>query len=161
MAQKTDLKNGQPEACYRLIYRSKSLLPERTAGGEEALASLLSEARKNNSSRGITGALVLYEYKNRFAQVLEGPEPEIKSLFDKIQKDTRHDSVKVVESSVVPAREFTHWAMTLVVEHGEDDIPLMASTGGLSEAAPWRVTPGQEVVLSKLRDLTRSYGRAY
>jgi len=159
---KTNLANDrQGDACYRLIYRSKSLLPDRTAGGETALASILSTARKNNANHGITGALVLYEYRNRFAQVLEGPEAAIQSLFNKIKVDSRHDSIKVVESNMVAERQFRHWAMTLVVEHGEEDIPLMASTGGLSEAAPWRVTPGQELVLTKLRDLTRSYGRAY
>jgi len=161
MVKKRVSENGNSEACYRLIYRSKSLLPERSAGGEAALASILSVARKNNATQGITGALVLYEYKNRFAQVLEGPETAINSLFKKIQVDPRHNNIKVVESKMVAARVFTHWAMTLVVEHGEEDIPLMASTGGLSEAAPWRVTPGQETVLTKLRDLTRSYGRAY
>lgn len=155
------LNDGKPESCYRLIYRSKSLLPDKSTGGEAALADILRTARKNNVRQGITGALVLYEYKNWFAQVLEGPESAINSLYSKIENDTRHDNVKIVESGLVPERVFHSWAMTLVVEHGEDDIPLMASAGGLSEAAPWKVTEGQETVLTKLRDLTRSYGRAY
>ncbi len=161
MVNKTENDNGGSEACYRLIYHSKSLLPERNSGGEVELASILGGARKYNVSQGITGALVLYEYRNLFAQVLEGPEPAINSLFEKIKNDRRHKNVKTVESKMVPAREFKHWAMTLVVEHGEEDIPLMASMGGLSEAAPWRVTEGQEVLLTQLRDLTRSYGRSY
>jgi len=161
MANKNVTLNGQSASCYRLIYRSISLLPEMSAGGEAALANILSISRKNNVGQGITGALVLYEYRNRFAQVLEGAEPAITSLYEKIKADSRHDNVKIIESGTVPERVFHNWAMTLVVEHGESDIPLMASGGGLSDAAPWRVTAGQEIVLTKLRDLTRSYGRAY
>lgn len=149
------------EPCFSLIYRSHSLLPEKSDGGEKALAEILSTSRSNNTSLGITGALVLYEYKGRFAQVLEGPEKAVQDLFTKIKSDPRHNNVNIVESGESPERLFSRWAMTLVVEHGESDIPLMATSGGIAEAAPWRLTAGQEQVLTKLRDLTRSYGRAF
>ncbi|MGI9433300.1 MAG: BLUF domain-containing protein [Geminicoccaceae bacterium] len=153
-----DLEAGP---CFRLIYRSHSLLPDGPEGGEAGLAEILRVARSNNRGLGITGALVLYEYKQRFAQVLEGPEGDVQALYDRIKVDPRHDNVEICEAEAVPARLFNRWAMALVVEHGEPDVPMVATTGGLSEAAPWRVSAEQETILTQLRDLTRGYGRSY
>ncbi len=151
----------EPEPCFRLIYRSRSLLSDGPVPVEAGLADILRVSRANNRRRGVTGALVLYEYKHWFAQVLEGPEPEVEELFALIQADTRHEAVEICEKERATDRLFTRWAMALVAEHGEPDAPLVATDGGLSEAAPWRVTTDQERVLTQLRDLTRAYGRAY
>ncbi len=152
---------ARTELCFRLIYRSRSLLADSIDGVEQGLSEILRVSRINNRSRGVTGALVLYEYKNLFAQALEGPEHEVQSLFDLIKSDPRHENVEVSEAEPVPDRLFRRWAMALVAEHGQPDAPLIATEGGVSEAAPWRVTPNQERVLTQLRNLTRSYGRGY
>jgi len=148
------------EACFRLIYRSHSRL-QRAEGDNDALAEILRVSRANNGGRGVTGALVLYEYKDRFAQVLEGPEAEVRALFTTIEADPRHDNVEVNVAESVPVRLFSRWSMALVVEHHEPDVPLIATAGGLKEAAPWRVSLEQEQILTQLRDLTRGYGRSY
>lgn len=158
--QKDDV-TPEPEPCFRLIYRSRSLLSYGPVPVEAGLAEILRVSRANNRRRGVTGALVLYEYKRWFAQVLEGPESEVQELFALIQTDTRHEAVETCETEHAADRLFTRWAMALVAEHGQPDAPLVATDGGLSEAAPWRVTPDQERVLTQLRDLTRAYGRAY
>ncbi len=162
---KSDVQDGdvnqEAEPCFRLVYRSRSLLPEGSGAGEQGLAEILRVARTNNRKLGITGALVLYEHKQRFAQALEGPEADVKALLARIKADPRHDNVEVCEAEMVAAQLFNRWAMALVVEHGEPDVPLVATSGGISEAAPWRVTPEQESVLTQLRDLTRGYGRGY
>ncbi|MGI9413349.1 MAG: BLUF domain-containing protein, partial [Hyphomicrobiales bacterium] len=152
---------AQTEPCFRLIYRSRSLLPGDVGKVQEGLADILRVSRVNNRRQGVTGALMLYEYKNLFAQVLEGPETEVQDLFARIKADPRHEGVEVREAATAPARLFGRWAMALVAEHGEADAPLVATDGGISEAAPWRVTPDQESVLTQLRDLTRAYGRGY
>ena len=149
------------EPCFRLIYRSRSLLPADPQLSEAGLAEILRTARTNNRQLGITGALVLYEHKNWFAQALEGPEAEVTNLFDRIKKDPRHKDVEIREAESVPARLFSKWAMALVAEHGEPDEPLVATSGGISEAAPWQITKEQELVLTQLRDMTRAYGRSY
>lgn len=149
------------EACFRLIYRSRSLLSTDPEQGREGLADLLRVSRANNAEHGLTGALVLYEYRQRFAQVLEGSEVEVMGLFEKIKADQRHDNVQIHQADAAPVRLFSRWAMAMVLEHREPDRPLMATTDGLKEAAPWRVSAEQEVVLNQLRDLTRGYGRAY
>jgi hypothetical protein len=156
-----DKADAKAEPCFRLIYRSRSLLPKGAKEGEAELAEILRVARQNNQRKGITGALILYEEKGRFAQVLEGPEETVKALISSIKKDPRHDSVEIREAGNVPARLFSRWAMALVLEHHEPDQPLIGTTGGIAEAAPWRVTEEQEAVLTRLRDMTRGYGRGY
>ena len=155
-----DEADAKAEPCFRLIYRSRSLLPEGQEG-EAELAEILKVARQNNQKLGVTGALILYQEKGRFAQVLEGPEDRVKALIDSIKKDPRHDSVEIREAGDAPARLFKRWAMALVLEHHEPDQPLIGTSGGVAEAAPWRVTPEQEAVLTRLRDMTRGYGRGY
>jgi len=145
--------------CFRLVYRSRNLLPDGADGGSPALASILDVSRKNNRKQGVTGALVLYAHDRRFAQVLEGAEEDVLEVFERIKHDKRHDSLEIDESDPVPTRLFDRWAMALVVEHDEPDVPLVVTTGGLAEAAPWPVNDDQERVLSRLRELTRGYGR--
>ena len=77
--------DAKAEPCYRLIYRSRSLLPEGQEG-EAELAEILKVARQNNQKQGVTGALILYQEKGRFAQVLEGPEDTVKALISQHQE---------------------------------------------------------------------------
>ncbi len=147
--------------CFRLIYRSRSLLAEDSEDPRDGLSEILKESRTNNAAQGITGALVLYEYKQRFAQVLEGDENSVMALFQRIEADTRHEGVEVCEAAHKPNHLFSRWAMALVLEHQQADVPLMATHEGIGEAAPWRVSDEQELVLNQLRDLTRGYGRSY
>lgn len=151
----------ETESCFRLIYRSRSQLPDDEPAAGTGLAEILRSARANNRRLGITGALVLYEWKGLFAQVLEGDESAVRGLFDTINQDSRHSNVEVREAGMAPRREFGRWAMSLVVEHGEADQPLTATGDGVAEAEPWHVTPAQEAILAQLRDLTRGYGKGY
>ena len=142
------------DACYRLIYRSHSKL---AASDEAGLADILRVARTNNAALGVTGALMLYD--DWFAQVLEGPQAVVENLYAKIRQDSRHDAIRLNEAGPAPRRLFGKWAMAVVAEHHEPDMPLVATTGGLAQGAPWRVTLEQEAILTRLRDMTRGYGR--
>jgi Sensors of blue-light using FAD len=144
------------DQCFRLIYRSHSLLPDQ-GRDEAALAVILKQARTNNADLGITGALMLYD--DWFAQVLEGPQAAVEGLYARIKADARHDGVRLNEAGPVAKRLFGKWAMAVVAEHHEPDQPMVATTGGLSQGAPWKVTLEQEAILTRLRDLTRGYGR--
>ena len=153
---------GKPEASshqatgplYRLAYRSRSLIAADRSDAE--LAQILRTARARNSALKVTGALMLYQ--NWFAQILEGPEDAIKSLYDRIKTDARHDSVQLLEQGAATQRSFEKWAMAHVGEHGEADIPLMATGDGLAPAAAWRASADQEKQLTLLRQATRGYG---
>ena len=156
MAAETSVKAATiaAEPCYRLIYRSHSLLD---AEDEAGLADILTVARHKNHDLGVTGALMLYD--DWFAQVLEGPQAVVEALFARIKADPRHDCIRLNEAATVPKHLFSKWIMAVVAEHHEPDHPMVATTGGLVEGAPWKVTPEQEAILTRLRDLTRGYGR--
>jgi hypothetical protein len=56
---------------------------------------------------------------------------------------------------------FPRWSMAKIGEHGEPDIPLLATKTGVAEAASKASTPEQERILNIMRDSTRAYGRSY
>lgn len=114
-------------------------------------------ARIKNADLGITGALMLYD--DWFAQVLEGPQSAVEALYKTISADKRHNGLRLDESGRVAGPLFAKWAMAVVAEHHQPDMPMVATTGGLSQGAPWRVNAEQEAVLTRLRDLTRGYGK--
>lgn len=144
----------QSETCFRLIYCSRSLLSDEPEDDEANLASILDLSRKNNQKRGVTGALLLDEHHKRFAQVLEGAESNVLELFERLKTDKRHDGIEIHEAGPAPTRLFGHWswAMALVVEHDEPDMPVTVSVSDEAEAP---VTTDQEKVLTLLRELTR------
>ena len=86
--------------------------------------------------------------------MLEGAQPVIEALYARIKADPRHDGVRLNEAGPVPKRLFAKWAMAVVAEHHEADMPMVATTGGLAQGAPWRVALEQEAILTRLRDLT-------
>ena len=81
------------------------------------LMRLLYHSYSNNQALGITGALI-YE-NNKFGQVIEGPEKDIEDLWHKIQKDSRHKNVRLIESKPIIERNFSKWTM---VFQGNEEI---------------------------------------
>jgi hypothetical protein len=96
---------------HRLVYYSKNRISSvHHTDGE--IQSILSAARRNNSSCGITGALIFNS--GIFAQVLEGELRAIETIFEKIQRDERHGEVQVLAFEKTPARTFPGWSMGYV-----------------------------------------------
>lgn len=149
----TDDRSGP---TYRLIYRSRSLIPAESTRTE--LGSLFSAARSHNKRQGITGALLCAD--DCFVQVLEGEEQVVRGLFDHISTDPRHDTVEVLESEEVGSRVFTRWAMAKVSEGGEPDIPLIAHRDGISPAAGHRTDNEQDRLLDIMRAAARGDSHA-
>jgi hypothetical protein len=81
------------------------------------LMRLLYHSHSNNQASGITGALI-YE-NNKFGQVIEGLEKDIEALWQKIQKDSRHKNVRLIESKRISERSFSKWTM---VFQGNEEI---------------------------------------
>jgi hypothetical protein len=73
------------------------------------LMRLLYHSHLRNKSMGITGALIFEN--NRFGQVIEGPRAQIEDLWEKIQKDTRHKNIRLLESRPIEDRSFSKWTM--------------------------------------------------
>ena len=84
---------------------------------EETLFEILEQSRISNKARDITGCLAYIEgtingeYHCRFIQVLEGPEHEVVSLFNKIKQDSRHTDVSLIKSGTIEKRHFESWEM--------------------------------------------------
>lgn len=104
----------------------------------------------------ITGALLISG--DWFVQALEGDETAVRSLYDHISKDRRHERVSVIDAQAVDARVFSRWSMARVSdEEDKPDIPLLMNVnkGGISPAAGRPTTPDQDAVLDRMRDAAR------
>jgi Sensors of blue-light using FAD len=95
------------EPLLRLMYCSISASTvTRKAFNEINIA-----AAANNQARGITGALITDKRFN--IQFLEGPVPTLRSLWERIQADTRHHSlVQLYEEELVGLRWFPDCPMS-------------------------------------------------
>lgn len=76
---------------------------------EGVLRQILDDARPRNARLGITGVL-LYR-QGRFYQYLEGPEPEVRALYESIRRDSRHDRLRVLMERPIAQRTFPEWSM--------------------------------------------------
>ena len=135
-------------SLFRLIYRSHSVIPadDRPA----ALAEIFRVARLQNERAGITGALLVTDHW--FVQALEGEQPRVQSLFERISDDTRHEQVTLIEAHDVESRVFSRWAMAQVSASGQADIPLEVTDGQLRSVAGVPLTRDQTAVLKVMRD---------
>lgn len=152
----TETAAGDSGAVFRLIYRSRSRIG--IAERKRQLGEIFSAARSANKKLGVTGALLITD--DQFVQTLEGPEPAVRVLYEKISKDRRHEHVELLASEHVPERVFGRWAMAKVAADGEPDISLLANVdkGGISPAQPRPATEAQDSVLGVMRQSLRGAG---
>ncbi|MDW3095703.1 MAG: BLUF domain-containing protein [Gammaproteobacteria bacterium] len=76
---------------------------------EEELEEILSTARENNASLGITGMLLFHE--GSFIQALEGPQEKVQALYEKISQDKRHTETVVLYKGDQEEPDFESWSM--------------------------------------------------
>ena len=98
--------------------------------GSAGMVELLTEARRINTSRDITGLLL---HRDRsFYQVLEGAEDVVRQTFDSIAKDERHTAIDVLFEGEVDEREFPDWQMGFLNLDGVDIETLQGYSDFLS-----------------------------
>ena len=132
---------------FRLIYRSRDRIdPDRRRA---ELGTLFTEARSKNKAAGITGALLVSG--DCFVQTLEGREPAVREVFDRIQVDRRHDTVAVIETGTVAQRVFPRWSMARVERDDEPDTFLIAHQDGIAPATRRDASPEQDAILDLMR----------
>jgi hypothetical protein len=78
---------------------------------------LLAKARINNRRLDVTGALLFNS--RRFLQAIEGEQQTVRTLFETINKDPRHNGVVVLNERKLEARQFGRWAMAFDDGSGE------------------------------------------
>lgn len=94
------------------------------------LETILKQARTNNESNGITGALVFNH--NFFLQSIEGSRPAINELIRKLIKDERHFSVQIIECREIEQRRWTQWSMKYLTPDESNQRQALRFSGGTS-----------------------------
>lgn len=89
---------------FKLTYESDARITN-VIGVQDMLKS----ARKKNDTLNITGCLVYHN--GCFVQILEGKKEDVYSVFQKIEKDTRHSNIRLVSEEFNKDRSFTDWNM--------------------------------------------------
>jgi hypothetical protein len=90
---------------HQIIYLSSSVKYLNI----EEIESILSQSRKKNLEKGITGALLYID--GDFLQVIEGPKVALLELFESIKKDKRHKGMVTIVNAKVNKRHFPKWNM--------------------------------------------------
>jgi Sensors of blue-light using FAD len=92
---------------FHLIYNSRAC----QAFSDADLKKLLMRARLNNGKINVTGMLIYHD--GVFLQALEGDEPTVRDVFNRIEKDARHTGVAILRShsSLGERRIFGDWSM--------------------------------------------------
>lgn len=88
-----------------LIYSSAAT----QAFSNEALAELLTGARRKNATLGVTGMLLHVD--GSFLQVLEGETDAVDTVFRAIAADPRHAQLVTIIREPIPRRAFSDWSM--------------------------------------------------
>jgi Sensors of blue-light using FAD len=110
------------------------------------LMRLLYHSYLRNTNMGITGALIFEN--DRFGQVIEGPRTQIEDLWEKIQKDTRHKNIQLIDSRPIEHRSFSKWTM---VFQGSEEVAKKLPE--IAKAVKEVNFPAEHPLLIALRDL--------
>lgn len=90
----------------QLVYASVST-PRVTSALQ--MSDILAVARQRNSRDGVTGALTAAD--GRFIQIIEGPTLALDDLMTRLDADSRHRAIEVLDRRAVPGRAFAGWDM--------------------------------------------------
>jgi len=80
-----------------------------SANKTSELAKIVETSRTLNKKRHITGALFLDQ--THFFQAIEGPSDAIRTLFESIRADPRHENVSILLDEPTDQRRFSDWSM--------------------------------------------------
>lgn len=98
----------------QILYTSLNAFP----GNEEGLYSILNRSRHNNGIDGVTG--LLWSDRDRFLQVIEGPDDSVFATARKIWSDPRHYAIRVLHQIPIRRAEFSSWS---TLRRRPDDSP--------------------------------------
>lgn len=100
------------EQISRVIYYSRNCIVGPPAEVDIAIDELLNVCRRENSRRGLTGALLFN--RSCFAQVLEGPPAAVEATYRRIAQDKRHVNIELLANGSLFQRSFPGWSMAYV-----------------------------------------------
>ncbi|MDP3783623.1 MAG: BLUF domain-containing protein [Sphingopyxis sp.] len=99
--------------------------------GEQDIAALLVQARRNNQRDALTGALIFNGHN--FLQLLEGPADKVDGCLAVIRSDPRHSGMVEIRRREIAERAFAEWTMLYDPQfRGHDDaLSRLAGSGRL------------------------------
>lgn len=89
----------------RIVYAS-SLAPSIS---NDDVDRIVAKAQTRNAKLDVTGFMAVE--RPSVVQILEGPAPVVRKLFDQIRADTRHSGLVVLDERGVNERRFPSWTM--------------------------------------------------
>ena len=93
---------------YQMVYTSKAS-EDILIDSERHISNILDKANKNNLDMSVTGLLIYNS--GYFLQLLEGSKESVNKIYQKIAKDQRHSTIKVILKQEANSRIFESWAM--------------------------------------------------
>lgn len=90
---------------FYLIYLSSAKQLYTTSD----LSDILLKSRLNNTSKNVTGLLLYHE--GSILQILEGNKETVQTLYDTIERDTRHHNIIKMVTGLTDQRNFLDWSM--------------------------------------------------
>lgn len=97
---------------HTMVYRSIPVFSGLLKNYIFEIDQILSTSRRRNETQGVTGALLFNE--DRFVQLLEGEEFDVKSTFERIALYSRHEAVELLFDQNTKERRFPAWSMAFV-----------------------------------------------
>lgn len=97
--------DSKDEQLNLLVYKSRC----NGVATWDMVNSILASSTRNNAANGITGVLVATE--THFLQILEGEFNSVNATFERIARDTRHDTLQLINFTNITNRKFGDWAM--------------------------------------------------
>lgn len=116
----------------RMVYGSTATGTTESIGN---LAVILAESQRNNDRDGLTGALAAH--RDRYIQIIEGPAQALDSLMKRLEGDSRHRDIALIDRGPISARQFGQWSMAsarITPAHAEALDALMAREALTAEA---------------------------
>lgn len=110
--------NTNPQSVNDPVYHLAYVSSEAEPFSQLDLVELLAVARSANAERDVTGLLLYRE--GCFFQVLEGNEFAVNKTFSEIERDPRHQDVRVLFKGESESREFAEWQMGFLNLDGVD-----------------------------------------
>ncbi len=107
-------------SIFRVFYASRAA----SAFDNSSIQSILHVSRRNNARLDVTGCLLFSGHC--FAQVIEGAQPVVTALAQRIAADPRHVGVRILSESYSEEREYADWTMGYLHDLNlEDDLETL------------------------------------
>ncbi len=122
------------ENTYQILYCSRNNIHGSVPEIRAEIEGILVASRKNNAKVGVTGAL--FYNTVLFAQVLEGRFRDVQQIFERLQLDSRHSDLVVLQSGYVAQRDFADWSMAYAGTSADFALPFGVDEGVAASGVP-------------------------